>query len=90
MTTIAEVLDPATNSAIIKLSTRRFPGVLLQGDTLHSMYRRVSIALAALDPIAQQREYDELEAVVDTLRGCLDLYEATLARHGYSLPYFEG
>ena len=89
MTTTVDLLDPASNSAIVKLSTREFPGVVLQGDTLHSLYRRASTALSALDPDTQH-EHNSLELVVDTLRGCLDVYEETLARHGYSLPYFDG
>ncbi|QWP78957.1 hypothetical protein J5226_11445 [Lysobacter sp. K5869] len=90
MTTTVDLLDPTSNSAIVKLSTRAFPGVVLQGDTLHSLYRRANTALSALDPDTQSHEYNSLELVVDTLRGCLDVYEETLARHGYSLPYFEG
>lgn len=86
MTTTAEVLDPATNSAIVKLSTRAFPGVLLQGDTLYTLYLHVKEAQAVLDPQTQD-EYYSLEIVADTMRRCLDLYEATLARQGYSLPY---
>lgn len=88
MTTTAEVLDPATNSAIVKLSTRAFPGVLLQGDTLYILYEHVKEAQAVLDPQTQD-EYYSLEIVADTMRRCLELYEATLARHGYSLPYFK-
>lgn len=87
MTITAEILDPATNCAIVKLSVRRFPGVLLQGDTLNSLYVETRRALAALDPVADEAACDALQTVVERLRGCLDFYEATLLRHGYSLPY---
>ena len=62
--------------------------MLLQGDTLHILYRHVKEAQAILDPETQD-EYYSLEIVADTMRRCLNLYEATLARHGYSLPYLE-
>lgn len=88
METTAEVLDPTINCAIVKLSTRAFPGVLLQGDTLYSLYRGVQKTLAALNPDEQREAYDELESVVDSLKGYLDLYESVLTRNGYSLPYF--
>lgn len=88
METTAEVLDPTINCAIVKLSTRAFPGVLLQGDTLHSLYSRVQKTLATLNPDEQPEAYDELEFVVDSLKGYLDLYESVLTRHGHSLPYF--
>lgn len=87
MTTTAEVLSPATNFAIVKLSTRAFPGVLLQGDTLHGLYREAHRALAALNPDEQQEACDSLELVVVSLKGYLDWYENVLGRHGYSLPY---
>lgn len=86
METTAEVLDPTINCAIVKLSTRAFPGVLLQGDTLYSLYRGVQKTLATLNPDEQPEAYDGLEFVVDSLKGYLDLYESVLTRHGYSLP----
>jgi hypothetical protein len=56
MNTTADSLDPTTNSAIVTRSTRQLHGLLLQGDTLHSMYRRTNTALAALELVAQQCE----------------------------------
>ncbi len=32
-----EIYSDATNSAVMRHPGRRFPGVLVQGDTLHSM-----------------------------------------------------
>ncbi|ALN59061.1 hypothetical protein GLE_3717 [Lysobacter enzymogenes] len=86
----AEVLDPVVNCAIVKLSSRAFPGVLLQGDTLYTMYCRAQHALAGLDPATDEDEYDTLADLVEHLGECLGIYERTLARCGYSLPYYTG
>ncbi|WP_394540517.1 hypothetical protein PRJ39_08010 [Lysobacter enzymogenes] len=86
----AEVLHPAVNCAIVKLSSRAFPGVLLQGDTLHILYRNAQYALAGLDPATHEDEHDTLAELVEHLGECLGVYERTLARCGYSLPYVTG
>jgi hypothetical protein len=37
----AQLLSPATNSAVVHLPGRRFPGVVVQGDTLNGLVRNL-------------------------------------------------
>jgi hypothetical protein len=82
-----ELLSNATNCAVVRVPGRRFPGVVVQGDTLR--------ALADLSAELIQRGAGsadaELEEVARTLHERLSAliahYEATLQHHRLPLPY---
>jgi hypothetical protein len=84
-----EILSGATNAAVVQLSGRRFPGIVVQGDTLHSwsvladsLMLRVS-ATANIDPEVAL----EMVELADLIRGHLDAYEDVLRARGLELPY---
>ena len=85
----AEILSGATNAAVVQLSGRRFPGIVVQGDTLHewsgladSLMIRIS-ATANVDPEVAL----EMVELADLIRGHLDAYEGVLRARGLELPY---
>ena len=84
-----EVFDQAVNAWIIRTLGRHFPGVVVQGDSLHGLYalaesvhRRARSTLSADPELAE--ETDELR---DLLWGRLRAYEDALRAHGLPLPY---
>jgi predicted RNase H-like HicB family nuclease len=77
-----EIYSDATNAAVMRHPGRRFPGVLIQGDTLHTMLHRADEALNAGDRY-------ELEDLRDHLRDLVDHYKKVLVEHDLELPFFE-
>lgn len=86
---LVEIYSDATNYAMIRHPGRRFPGILIQGDTLHTIVsnaERVKLALGKGDLKKATEEIDEL---VEGLRARLDHYKKVLLDHGLPLPFFE-
>ena len=88
-----ELLTPPYNYAICKMAERKFPGVVVQGDTLNSIYR---VSTRAADEMRQDRNYEELpdeteiydlENIANVFKSVLENYEKTCAANGYGLPY---
>ena len=82
-----EIYSDRTNAAVIRHPDRQFPGVLLQGDTLHSLCADIDRALRAMDPGSEA--FDELTSVRDRLWSLKTHYAATLTAHGLSRPFHE-
>lgn len=79
-----EIYSNQSNMAVIRHPGRRFPGVLVQGDTLHALYSQAELALGnGADAM------DELSDLRDRLHEMLDHYKAVLLEHGQMLPYAE-
>jgi hypothetical protein len=77
----------ASNSAVIEVPGRRFPGSVIQGDALmilcnlaQSVHRR-SVQTSDQELIADTSE------LLDSLLARLRHYEETLHQHGIDLPY---
>lgn len=82
-----ELLTDQGNNAVIQLPDRQFPGVLVQGDTLHAALGLVSEALEALeggDSPEAQNVLRDLAAQLDQIR---QRYERALKERGIPLPY---
>ena len=82
-----KVLDDTINSFVIQLSGRKFPAIVIQGDSLKSMSDLV-------DDIGERLAHNDIEEAksmtreLRTLfRARLEIYESTLRKHGISLPY---
>lgn len=84
-TEIVEVYSDASNASIIRHSERRFPGMLIQGDTLRNLSAMATAALAAAVPDSEQ--YYELKALADDLQGRVSLYVRVMNEHGLELPF---
>lgn len=83
----AELLTQPGNNAVLRLPGRRFPGVVIQGDTLHSLVSTTSEALAALEQGNTPNAQELLREAVEQLRDAQAHYEAALGEHGLALPY---
>jgi len=79
-----ELLDRATNRAVVHVPGRKFPGVVLQGDTLSTLTYGLRDLRATL---TDEDQLSDLDLVLDTLEGALENYEAVLSARGMALPY---
>jgi hypothetical protein len=82
-----EIYSDATNAAVLRHPDRRFPGLLIQGDTLHSLYAAVegirSKTMSRMDPDTRQ----EMDYLRGSMRNLLSHYESVLREHGLPLPF---
>jgi len=81
-----EVYSDATNQAVIRHPGRRFPGILIQGDTLHAIVISLRVVIknaACLD----QESQDRLGEVAQSLDALLAHYRAVLVAHHIDLPF---
>ncbi len=87
MTTEVNLLSRPINFAVVQLPGRKFPGVVVQGDTLHSLLKRVDELMQLL----KSGEADEvsvgLEDIRDQLMEAMMHYERVCADRGITLPY---
>lgn len=84
-----EVYAADTNYAVIKAPGRRFPGCVIQGDSLQILCgRALSIAKRVRDHGPQDDEFlRDLQDLVDSLAGRLLHYQRVLQAHEIELPY---
>jgi len=79
----AKLLTPPHNYAIVHLPERAFPGIVVQGDSFHTIVRDIEAALSK----PEVRE-EILSYLLKDLREIQASYEAVLTKHGIKLPYF--
>lgn len=83
----AELLSPPSNYAVVQLPQRNYPGVVMQGDSLHilkSQAQRMGRLLAAMD---LEELADEIEYLTEQLTEVQNHYERVCAERNISLPY---
>lgn len=73
------------NAAVVRLPQRRFPGLLVQGDSLSILVEDAQ-RLAA-DIQAGADVHDQATDLAQQLTELLAYYASTLAAHGMPLPY---
>jgi hypothetical protein len=89
-TATVEIFSDATNAAVLRHPERRFPGVLVQGDTLHSLCVAADASCEAVRPQLQGEGYDELNELRNRLWSLLNHYKSVLHDHQLPLPFSEG
>ncbi|MGL5839783.1 MAG: DUF6959 family protein [Sphingorhabdus sp.] len=87
-TEAVEIYSDATNAAVMRHPGRKFPGMLIQGDTLHSLSRMASDALASAVPESDQ--WYCLKDLADALQIRVDHYAEVMREHALELPFFDG
>lgn len=90
MTKTLELLSDPVNFAVVQLPERNYPGVVIQGDTLNGLVRRLE-EMGNLVGSNRAEDLEDLTAEIQMLREELsaarDYYEATCAERGIRLPY---
>jgi hypothetical protein len=83
-----EVLSQTTNAAVVRMPTRRFPGVVIQGDSLHILHQLAESVVQMAVLHADDELSGEAEGLRDLLAGYVASYEDILKVHGIDLPYY--
>jgi len=82
-----ECLSQETNAAVVRLPWRKFPGIVLQGDSLKVLLD----AASEVAKLSRGSDVPELEDAAVELVGILGTYvqgyEDALLRHNQPLPY---
>jgi hypothetical protein len=84
-----EIYSDATNAAIMRHPGRRFPGVLVQGDTLFSLCRSADMVCANARSKLDSESYLELSELRNHLQEFLTHYKSVLLEHDIPLPFSE-
>lgn len=82
-----EIFADTTNAAVMRHPERRFPGVLIQGDTLHSLCCQADDACSAIDRSSDA--YKPANELRNLLWSYLIHYKATLDAHSLPVPFSE-
>ncbi|WP_189985894.1 DUF6959 family protein [Streptomyces capoamus] len=81
----AELLTDGGNDAVVRLPGRRFPGLLLQGDSLHILRGDVAEVAAACERGDLTGARDSAGLLLATT--LLTRYATALQEHDIPLPY---
>jgi hypothetical protein len=84
-----EIYSDATNAAVMRHPGRRFPGVLIQGDTLHSLCIDADSACEAAQGVLSDDDFESLNEVRNHLWELLSHYKSVLDEHKIGLPFSE-
>ncbi len=85
-----EVFSQATNAAVVRMPTRRFPGVVIQGDSLHILHQLAESVVRLAASHDDEDLSGEAEELRDLLARYVSSYETALKKHGIGLPYSAG
>jgi hypothetical protein len=81
------VYSAVSNLAVIEVPGRRFPGSVIQGDSLIHLCTLASSIHQRAVQATDQNLIDETAELEDLLQKRLRHYEETLRQHGIDLPY---
>lgn len=82
-----EIYSDAPNMAIMRHPDRRFPGLLVQGDTLFNLCQAMESLCAGLGNSSEARKL-ALE-LREELQERLEHYKTILTQHGLPMPFHE-
>ena len=85
MTESAELWSKPTNFAVVQLPDRRYPGVVMQGDTLNTTISKLQAVLQAVEHSSDA--YRELRGILDQLCDARSFLETVCRNRGQDLPY---
>jgi hypothetical protein len=83
----AEILSHIPNSGIVQMPGRKFPGIVMQGDTLSNLFDGVRFLLREFKARRDEERYFETLIIAEQLQGQLIHYEKTLNTRAIGLPY---
>lgn len=82
-----DVFGEAVNAPVLRPPGRRYPGVLVQGDSLSILCSHTARVLAALDAGRVDDAREEATELHDRLTGYKSVYEGALRAAGVERPY---
>jgi hypothetical protein len=88
-TATVEIFSDQTNAAVMRHPERRFPGVLIQGDSLYVLCRQADVVCESAKHSLDSGTYDELNELRNQIWGYLNHYKTVLSEHQLPLPFSE-
>jgi hypothetical protein len=82
-----EALSELGNFAVVRLPGRRYPGIVVQGDSLWSLRCQAHELRTRLASGASQDMAEEVELLCEALDAIGEHYERSLKENGIELPY---
>ncbi|MDA8447536.1 DUF6959 family protein [Paracidovorax valerianellae] len=82
-----ELLGAPINYAVVQLPDRKFPGVVFQGDSLHSLFIQIKETSEILQSGQVENAMVELNDMRDHLKEVLDYFEKICEEKQVALPY---
>lgn len=82
-----ELFTNQGNGAILKLPNRKYPGVLIQGDSLSSLSRMINLASTEFDESNYLELKDSIMQIKIEIDNHLKNYENILIEEGIEIPY---
>lgn len=82
-----EVFSEQTNAAVIRMPGRKFPGIVVQGDSLKIMLESVKEIAELLQDAQIPSLAVSAEELVQLQSAYTEAYEQALKLHSYPLPY---
>jgi hypothetical protein len=82
-----EVIGAATNATVIRLPGRRFPGIVVQGDSLAILTSTTKALVTALSDGQLAKAREDATELDELLSGLKSAYEDALHQAGLELPY---
>jgi len=82
-----EMWSEQVNSAVVRVPGRRFPGVVIQGDSLSILFDLAMYLTEHLPSSADAELRDAAESLAEKLFWHVTNYESALGSRGVSLPY---
>lgn len=84
---VLEIYSQAINQGIVKMPGRRFPGIVIQGDTMSTLAGTANAIYQLAKKSLDAELIEEASDLKDRLYGYLAHYESVLGEHGIELPY---
>ena len=84
-----EIYSDTANFAVIRHPDRKYPGTLIQGDTLFALCRMADDACKEAKVAGCQDSFEEMNELRNALWERLKHYKQVLAEHNIELPFSE-
>jgi hypothetical protein len=82
-----EIYSDTTNAAVLRHPARRFPGVLVQGDSLHGLCVALDEICSKLCLQVDAETYRHADDLRNSMRSYLTHYKNVMQEHGLPLPF---
>lgn len=82
-----EMLTDQGNNAVLRLPGRKYPGVLVQGDSLNALVGTIREALSAVEAGQTSEAADILRSLALQFEDVQERFEGALSRYGIQRPY---
>jgi len=81
-----EIYSDASNAAVLRHPGRRYPGCLVQGDSLHALVQSLRSVQRESSGLTEDAA-DALSEASDRLTELLEHYCRVMSEHGIELPF---